>query len=153
MNMDWLHQLLWYHDHLLGIQWTWWKVVGWLGNGLFFSRFLVQWYATEKQKQVVVPVAFWWLSLAGSLVILAYAVFSQRDSVFILSFAFNWIVYIRNLIIHKRHAQAHLICPDCGKACPPESNFCPECGARLVPRGPAAQTVASHSAGTGPAGE
>ena len=152
MNMDWLHQLFWYHDHFLGIQWTWWKVIGWLGNGLFFSRFVVQWHATEKRKQVVVPVAFWWLSLAGSLVLLAYAIFAKRDSVFIFAYAFTWIPYIRNLIIHRRHAQAHLICPDCGRACPPESNFCVECGTRVVPGGPTAQAVAGHSAGTDPAG-
>ena len=70
--MDWLTHLLWndliWHDgKLLGIDWSVWKVVGWLGNAVFFSRFFVQWYATEKKKQVVVPQAFWWLSLVGSL--------------------------------------------------------------------------------------
>ena len=141
MNADWLHQ------------WTWWKVVGWLGNCVFSSRVVVQWYATERRKQVVVPTAFWWLSLAGSLLLLAYAVFAKRDAVFIFAYAFNWIPYIRNLIIHRRHAQAYLTCPDCGRACPPGSNFCLECGARLAPGGPAAQTVASHSTGAEPAGE
>ncbi|SRR5581483_1749521 len=131
--MDWLHHILWPQDHFLGVHWTWWKAVGWLGNGLFFSRFLVQWYATEKKGQVVVPTAFWWLSLAGSLVLLSYAVFSQHDSVFIFAYAFTWIPYIRNLIIHRRHAEAHLSCPECGRICPPKSNFCLDCGARLAP--------------------
>lgn len=62
----WLHQLLFGNENqTIGIHWSWWKVIGWLGNAVFFSRFAVQWYATERRKQVVVPQAFWWLSLAG----------------------------------------------------------------------------------------
>ena len=106
--MDFVTNLFWHHDKFLGIEWHVWKVVGWLGNFVFFSRFMVQWYATEKRKQVVVPAAFWWLSLAGSLLLLAYAVFYQKDSVFIFAYAFTWIPYIRNLIIHRRHKDAHI---------------------------------------------
>ena len=130
--MDWLTNLLWHHGKLLGIQWHAWKVIGWLGNAVFFSRFFVQWYATEKLKRVVVPTAFWWLSLAGSLLLLSYALFYRNDSVFIFAYAFTWIPYIRNLIIHRRHAQAELDCSICGATCPPQSNFCFSCGARLT---------------------
>src|SRR5579871_3753055 len=111
--MDWLHK------HLLhNREFTWWLVVGWLGNAVFFSRFFVQWYATERKKQVVVPTAFWWLSLAGSLMLLFYAIFAKpklhhRNWVFIASYAFTWIPYIRNLVIHRRHKEAHLDCPAC----------------------------------------
>jgi lipid-A-disaccharide synthase-like uncharacterized protein len=129
--MDWLTNLIWHNGKLLGIEWSIWKVIGWLGNAVFFSRFLVQWYATEKRQQVVVPVAFWWLSLAGSLLLLSYAVFHDQDSVFILAYAFTWIPYIRNLVIHKRHETAHSECPSCGESCPPRSAFCFACGARL----------------------
>jgi lipid-A-disaccharide synthase-like uncharacterized protein len=129
--MDWLNNLIWHDGKLFGIEWSVWKVVGWMGNAVFFSRFFVQWYATEKLKRVVVPTAFWWLSLAGSLLLLSYALFYKKDSVFIFAYAFTWIPYIRNLIIHRRHAEAHLDCPDCGKLCPPNSNFCFSCGARL----------------------
>ena len=114
----------------LGIDWHFWKVIGWTGNLVFFSRFFVQWYATEKKKQVVVPTVFWWLSLAGSVTLLTYSL-HQRDSVFIFAYAFTWIPYIRNLIIHKRHKAAHLDCVGCGTACPPRSKFCCECGAHL----------------------
>jgi lipid-A-disaccharide synthase-like uncharacterized protein len=131
--MDWLSNLIWHDGRLLGIEWSVWKVVGWLGNAVFFSRFFVQWYATEKLKRVVVPVAFWWLSLAGSLLLLSYAVFHDRDSVFIFAYAFTWIPYIRNLVIHRRHAAAHLDCGSCGVLCPPHSKFCFACGARLSP--------------------
>jgi lipid-A-disaccharide synthase-like uncharacterized protein len=131
--MDWLTQLVWHDGKLFGITWTVWKVVGMVGNLVFFSRFLVQWYATEKLKRVVVPIAFWWLSLVGSFILLLYSIFGKRDSVFILAFAFTWIPYIRNLVIHRRHAAEHLDCRACGTICPPRSNFCLSCGAALTP--------------------
>jgi lipid-A-disaccharide synthase-like uncharacterized protein len=129
--MDALAALLWHDGKLLGIDWSVWKVVGWLGNAVFFSRFFVQWYATEKRKRVVVPTAFWWLSLMGSLLLLTYSL-RQRDSVFIFAYLFTWIPYIRNLVIHRRHAEAHVACPGCGVACAPHSNFCATCGAPLA---------------------
>jgi lipid-A-disaccharide synthase-like uncharacterized protein len=129
--MDWLTNLIWHNGKLFGIEWSAWKVIGWLGNAFFFSRFFVQWYATEKRRQVVVPAAFWWLSLAGSWLLLSYAVFHQRDSVFIFAYAFTWIPYIRNLVIHRRHVAAQLDCPNCEKLCPPQSRFCFWCGAKL----------------------
>jgi lipid-A-disaccharide synthase-like uncharacterized protein len=129
-------------DHLHALFWNdgafqWMEIVGWLGNFVFFSRFLVQWYATERKRQVVVPTAFWWLSLAGSLLLLSYALFGHptpkhRNWVFVASYAFTWIPYVRNLIIHKRHAEAQLDCQDCGAVCPPHSNFCANCGSRLT---------------------
>jgi lipid-A-disaccharide synthase-like uncharacterized protein len=129
--MDWLTNLIWHDGKLLGIDWSFWKVIGWLGNFVFFTRFFVQWYATERKKRVVVPTAFWWLSLAGSLLLLAYSL-HKRDSVFIFAYAVAWIPYIRNLIIHRRHKEAHTACSSCGKSCPPHSNFCPNCGAKLA---------------------
>ena len=123
--------LLFPDGKLLGIDWSVWKAVGWLGNLVFFSRFFVQWYATEKLKRVVVPTAFWWLSLTGSLLLLIYSL-HQRDSVFIFAYLFTWIPYIRNLVIHRRHADAHLHCGGCGASCPPHSNFCAACGAALA---------------------
>src|SRR5213596_2420945 len=90
--MDWPTGLLVHDGKLLGIDWSVWKVVGWLGNLVFFSRFFVQWYATEKLRRVVVPTAFWWLSLIGSVLLLIYSL-RQRDSVFIFAYAFTWIPY------------------------------------------------------------
>src|SRR5881296_3790192 len=130
--MDWLTNLLWHDGKLFGIEWGVWKVIGWLGNAVFFSRFFVQWYATEKLKRVVVPTTFWWLSLAGSLLLLSYALFKQRDSVFIFAYAFTWIPYIRNLVIHYRHKQAQLKCPACRILCAPGSNYCNACGEQLA---------------------
>lgn len=120
-----------HHLRFLGIEWHFWKVVGWLGNLVFFSRFMVQWYATEKHRQVVVPAAFWWLSLAGSMLLLLYAAVYQRDSVFIFAYAFTWIPYVRNLMIHRRNRKAQESCPSCEIRCPAGANYCPECGTRL----------------------
>jgi lipid-A-disaccharide synthase-like uncharacterized protein len=123
--------MLWHHDKFLGIEWSVWKVIGWMGNAVFFSRFFVQWYATEKRGQVVVPLLFWWLSLAGSLLLLSYALFYQRDSVFIFAYAFTWIPYIRNLVIHRRHEQSQIQCPACGAKAPATGKFCGQCGVKL----------------------
>lgn len=130
--MDWITNLLLPGGNLFGIDWHVWKVVGWSGNLIFFSRFMVQWYATEKRKQVVVPTAFWWLSLLGTMLLLSYAFCHTRDSVFIFAYAFAWIPYMRNLVIHYRHLDAHIECPKCQQNCPPHSNFCHACGTRLV---------------------
>lgn len=134
--MDWLNDLVWHNGNLLGIEWTTWKVIGWAGNAVFFSRFFVQWYATEKHKQVVVPTAFWWLSLLGSSLLLSYALFYRRDSVFIFAYLFTWIPYIRNLIIHYRHTDAHFECPKCDRLCQPGSNYCRFCGTKLAAPNP-----------------
>jgi lipid-A-disaccharide synthase-like uncharacterized protein len=131
--VDWLLDLLFSEGRFLGIEWTNWKFIGWLGNAVFFSRFFVQWYATERRKQVVVPVAFWWLSLIGSGLLLAYALFYRRDSVFIFAYAFTWLPYVRNLVIHRRHRLAQPICASCQTAGPPNAHFCYACGRRLVP--------------------
>ncbi len=131
--MEWLTNLVVPGGRFLGIEWNTWKVVGWIGNLVFFSRFFIQWYATEKRKQVVVPVAFWWLSLVGSILLLAYALFYKKDSVFIFAYAFTWIPYIRNLVIQRRHAKAHVDCVECGFTAAPGSNFCAQCGAPLAP--------------------
>jgi lipid-A-disaccharide synthase-like uncharacterized protein len=126
-----LMDLIWHDGKFFGIDWSVWKIIGWLGNAVFFSRFLVQWYATEKKQQVVVPQAFWWLSLAGSLTLLCYSV-HKRDSVFIFAYAFTWIPYTRSLMIHRRHKQAHADCAGCGQKNPPQANFCPNCGGKLT---------------------
>lgn len=124
--MDWLHSQLWHDGHF-----KWWEIVGWAGNAIFSTRFFVQWYATEKKKRVVVPMIFWWLSLTGSLLLLAYALFAQKSLVFVFSYVFAWIPYVRNIIIHRRHSEAHVECPACHAECPPQSNFCFSCGKAL----------------------
>ena len=60
-----------------------WYAVGFLGQMMFSSRFVVQWLASERRRRVVIPTAFWYLSLAGGVALLAYAI-HRRDPVFAL---------------------------------------------------------------------
>jgi lipid-A-disaccharide synthase-like uncharacterized protein len=117
---------------ILGIRWSYVEAVGWLGNAVFFSRFLVQWHATERRRQVTVPPLFWWLSLAGSLLLLSYAILDNKGPVIIFAYAFTWIPYIRNLIIHHRHENSRRACPECGALAPGSANFCGQCGAKMI---------------------
>jgi lipid-A-disaccharide synthase-like uncharacterized protein len=78
-----------------------WIIVGFVGQALFFGRFFVQWIASERRKQSVVPNSFWYLSLAGGAVLLAYAI-HRRDPVFIAGQATGFFIYTRNLwLIHR----------------------------------------------------
>jgi len=78
-----------------------WLAIGLAGNAAFFARFLVQWIASERAGRSYVPVVFWYLSIAGSLILLAYAI-HRRDPVFTLAFLPNCIVYVRNLVLLRR---------------------------------------------------
>lgn len=82
-----------------------WITVGMCGNLLFFSRWVVQWLASERAKRSVIPLTFWYLSIAGSMVLLSYALY-RRDPVFIVSQLPNGIIYFRNLHLLKREQQA-----------------------------------------------
>jgi lipid-A-disaccharide synthase-like uncharacterized protein len=83
-----------------------WLFLGFSGQAAFASRFLVQWIVSEKRGESVIPIAFWYLSLLGSAILLAYAIF-RRDPVFILGQSFGSVVYVRNLmLIYKKRAPA-----------------------------------------------
>lgn len=75
---------------------TVWILIGFLGQGLFFTRFFVQWLASERRKKSVIPVAFWHFSIAGSTVLLAYAI-QRQDPVFVVGQASGLFIYARNL--------------------------------------------------------
>ena len=76
-------------------------VIGFAGQALFFSRFLIQWIASERQGRSVLPVAFWYLSLGGGLLLLCYAVW-RRDPVFVAGQSIGVVVYSRNLWLTYR---------------------------------------------------
>jgi len=82
-----------------------WAIVGFLGQALFTARFVVQWIASERQKRSVIPIEFWLLSLGGTWLVLAYAIY-RADPVFILAYAFNTLVYVRNLMLLRKERQA-----------------------------------------------
>lgn len=126
--MDAIRDLLWHEGRFLGIEWNAWKMVGWLGNAVFTSRILVQWYASEKLRRVVVPPLYWWLSLSGALLLLAYAALYRKDSVFIAAHAVSWIPYLRNLILHRRTEKARPVCRNCSSQGHEGDAFCARCG-------------------------
>ena len=80
-----------------------WKAIGLLGSVMFTSRWFVQLYYTRKLKRVVMPLAFWWLSVCGSALLLSYFIFGKNDSVGIISNFFPAFVSIYNLVVHLRH--------------------------------------------------
>jgi lipid-A-disaccharide synthase-like uncharacterized protein len=83
-----------------------WLVIGFLGQAMFSLRFLVQWWTSERAGRSVVPIGFWYLSLAGGLILLFYAI-HRRDPVFILGQATGVLVYLRNLqLIYRDRAPA-----------------------------------------------
>jgi lipid-A-disaccharide synthase-like uncharacterized protein len=82
-----------------------WTGVGLLGQSLFSARFLVQWIASERRKQSVVPRQFWYFSIGGGVVLLLYSIYRQ-DIVFIIGQGAGLFVYLRNLyFVSRRPAQ------------------------------------------------
>lgn len=80
-----------------------WILVGFLGQALFTLRMVVQWLASEKERRSVIPVAFWWGSLFGGILLCAYFVW-RKDIVGIVGQSTGIVVYMRNLIlIHRAH--------------------------------------------------
>jgi lipid-A-disaccharide synthase-like uncharacterized protein len=77
---------------------TFWLLVGFTGQFLFTSRFLVQWLVSEQRRKSVVPHTFWWLSLLGGSCLLIYACY-QRDPVIILGQSLGIPIYLRNLML------------------------------------------------------
>ena len=78
-----------------------WLGVGLRGQAFFSARFLVQWIASERRQQSVVPVHFWYFSIGGGLTLLAYAIY-RLDPVFILGQGAGLLVYARNLYFLRR---------------------------------------------------
>lgn len=81
---------------------TLWLTLGLLGNAIFASRFFVQWMASERAGASTVPVAFWYLSIAGSLVLLVYAIHLE-NVVFTLAYLPNVAIYVRNLVLIRKN--------------------------------------------------
>jgi lipid-A-disaccharide synthase-like uncharacterized protein len=78
-----------------------WIAIGLAGQAAFFSRFLVQWIASERAGESVVPRSFWHLSLVGSLVLLVYSI-HRREPILALGYVPNAVVYLRNLALLRR---------------------------------------------------
>jgi lipid-A-disaccharide synthase-like uncharacterized protein len=87
----------WLQTHI-----TVWVMVGLFGQFLFMMRFVYQWIASERARMSIVPEAFWYFSLGGGLIVLAYAIHKQ-DIVFIIGQSLGVLIYLRNLYFIWRH--------------------------------------------------
>ena len=73
-------------------------VIGFIGQGLFASRFIFQWVYSEKKGESTIPIIFWYLSIFGGIGLLTYAIF-RKDPVIIIGQVFGIFIYLRNLIL------------------------------------------------------
>ena len=87
---------------------TLWIAVGFLGQALFASRFVIQWLRSEREGRSTIPIAFWYFSIAGGAVLLSYAI-HREDPVFIAGQALGIFIYCRNLyFVHRERSQLQL---------------------------------------------
>jgi len=85
---------------------TFWLVLGFVAQIIFGSRFIIQWIASERQGRSIVPLSFWFLSLAGGILLFAYAIY-RKDPVFIVGQSTGVLIYSRNLaMIYKERRNA-----------------------------------------------
>ncbi|MCM2129572.1 lipid-A-disaccharide synthase N-terminal domain-containing protein [Larsenimonas rhizosphaerae] len=80
---------------------TFWIIVGFAGQALFSARFLIQWLASEKARKSVMPNLFWYFSIGGGVVLLAYAIYRQ-DPVFIAGQGAGLLIYFRNMALIRQ---------------------------------------------------
>ena len=83
------------HDVFI-TQFDGWVILGFVAQGFFTMRFVVQWIASERARQSVIPVAFWFFSIGGGALLLVYALY-RRDPVFIAGQGLGLFIYLRNL--------------------------------------------------------
>ena len=78
-----------------------WLIVGFVGQAFFGARFIIQWIVSERKGESTIPLAFWYCSIGGAMVLLTYAIYRQ-DPVFIVGQSLGSIIYIRNLVLIDR---------------------------------------------------
>lgn len=78
-----------------------WLIIDLVGQIMFSMRFIIQWIASERHKKSVIPISFWYFSIAGSFLLLAYSI-HRMDPVFILGQSLGSVIYFRNLVLIGR---------------------------------------------------
>jgi lipid-A-disaccharide synthase-like uncharacterized protein len=102
---SWIAATLLGEQHrFLGLDWNYLVILGFAAQFIFGARFLVQWIVSERRKQSVVPVSFWYLSISGGILLGLYFAF-RRDPVGLIGQLFGTFVYVRNLTIIRRNRQ------------------------------------------------
>ena len=85
-----------------------WATVALVGQVIFGGRFILQWIVSEYKRRSHVPTAFWFMSLAGSLILLGYSV-HIKNPIFMLAFSLNTLIYVRNLHLIYKHAKKGVV--------------------------------------------
>jgi lipid-A-disaccharide synthase-like uncharacterized protein len=93
-----------YLQNVFFVRPDWGVLVGYVGQTLFGMRFIVQWVASERVGRSVIPIAFWFFSIGGGVLLLGYALY-KRDPVFIIGQGLGLFVYLRNLYFVCRERQ------------------------------------------------
>jgi len=78
-----------------------WAALGFLAQALFSARFLVQWIASERARRSIIPIAFWWFSIGGGILLFIYSL-HRRDPVFIVGQGGGLLIYVRNVMFVLR---------------------------------------------------
>jgi len=91
-----MNDLISYLHDVFVVKFDAWVVLGFVAQAFFTMRFVVQWIASERARASVIPVAFWFFSIGGGVLLLVYALY-RRDPVFIAGQALGLVVYLRNL--------------------------------------------------------
>ena len=130
MNATFIVAATWFgQEHrFLGLDWNYLVILGLIGNAIFSMRFVVQWIASERQRESVIPVSFWCWSIAGSVIMCLYFVF-RRDPVGILAYLPNSLIYVRNLALIRKSKFAFTAAAPTQQ--PHEVCYCPNCGHKL----------------------
>ena len=77
------------------------EILGYVGQFVFFMRFVVQWIASERKKESVIPEAFWWISIGGGAITFFYGLFKPAPPIVVAQLCAN-VIYIRNLVLVRR---------------------------------------------------
>jgi lipid-A-disaccharide synthase-like uncharacterized protein len=92
-------------QHMTTMNALWWAF-GWSAQAIFAMRFVWQWIASERRKEMVVPLGFWYLSIVGGVMLTIYTVFRTGDPVLVTGQAAGLVIYVRNLMLIRRSERA-----------------------------------------------
>jgi lipid-A-disaccharide synthase-like uncharacterized protein len=108
MLADLIHQLGNYLYEVFVVRFDTWAALGFFAQALFSARFVVQWIASERARRSIIPMAFWWFSIAGGILLFIYSL-HRKDPVFIAGQGGGLLIYARNVMFvlrEQRHQAA-----------------------------------------------
>jgi lipid-A-disaccharide synthase-like uncharacterized protein len=108
MLTDLIRELTAYLNEVFVQQLNWWVALGFAAQALFSMRFLVQWIASERAGRSIIPLAFWWFSIVGGVLLFVYSLY-RRDPVFIAGQGLGLFIYLRNLYFVLRERREPVV--------------------------------------------